>query len=169
MQKDKQVYDIPSQLPALLKKKPAAHLAQAVPLLLVVQPGRQVHCPFDPHWPFKQLQLEGELLILAVKHRPVPEVPSSQEVQPLGQGWHFGPKKPDAQDSHEVPLKPVGQVHVPEAEQTPDPAQGGEHDVDCISTSERDPEEVDGNCPMSGTESQKMIRLFEFEVIASHT
>jgi hypothetical protein len=115
------------------------------------------------------LQLEGELLILAVKHRPVPEVPSSQEVQPLGQGWHFGPKKPDAQDSHEVPLKPVGQVHVPEAEQTPDPAQGGEHDVDCISTSERDPEEVDGNCPMSGTESQKMIRLFEFEVIASHT
>jgi hypothetical protein len=36
------------------------------------------------------------------------------------------PKKPSAQDSHEDPVKPVGQVQVPDAEQTLEPEQGGE-------------------------------------------
>jgi hypothetical protein len=135
----------PAQLPVESKKKPVAHLAQAVPLSAVVQPARQLHCPFDPQLPFWQLQLEGGLMTVAVKQRPLPEIPSSQDVQPLGHCWHVGPKKPAAQDSHEVPLKPVGQVHEPAAEQTPDPEQGGEHAADCMSTRERDAEEPEGN------------------------
>jgi hypothetical protein len=137
--------NIPAQLPVESKKKPVVHLAQAVPLSAVVHPARQVHFPFDPHRPFSQLQIEGGLMTVVVKHRPLPEIPSSQDVQPLGHDWHVGPKKPDAQDSHEVPLKPEGQVHEPEAEQTPDPEQGGEHAADCMSTREREATEPDGS------------------------
>lgn len=82
---------------------------------------------------------------MATRHRPPPEIPSSQDAQPLGHGLHFGPKKPDAQDSHDVPLKPEGQMHEPEAEQTPDPAQGGEHAADWMSTKEIEPAEPDGS------------------------
>jgi hypothetical protein len=115
------------------------------------------------------LQLDGGLVTAAVKHRPLPEIPSSQEVHPPGHGWHVGPKKPDAQDSQEVPLKLVGHVHEPEAEQTPDPAQGGEHAADCISTSDKEVADPDGSWPTSGTESQKITRLFELELTASQT
>jgi hypothetical protein len=96
-------------------------------------------------------------------------MPWSQEGHPLGHGWHVGPKKPGAQDSHEVPLKPVEQVHEPDAEQTPDPAQGGEHAADCISTREKELAEPDGSWPKSGIESQRMTRLFELELTATQT
>jgi len=64
------------------------------------------------------------------KHLPVPDRPWSQFVQPWGQDWQVGPKNPSAQDSHDVPVKPVGQLQEPDAEQTPAPEQGGEHDAD---------------------------------------
>lgn len=104
-----------------------------MPLAAVVQPALQVHWPFDPHWPFRQLQVAGAPVTTGTKHRPEPEIPSSQEVHPEGHGWQVGPKKPFAQDSQDDPVNPVGQVHTPEAEQTPEPAHGGEHAEDCIS------------------------------------
>ena len=146
-----------------------AHCAQAVPLVAVVQPERHVHCPFAPHSPFSQLQLDGRLLTVAVKHRPLPDMPSSHDVQPLGHGWHFGTKNPDAQDSHEVPLKPVGHVQEPEAEHTPEPAQGGEHAADCMSTREREFAEPVGSWVKSGMESQKITRLLEPVLTATQT
>lgn len=60
-----------------------------------------------------------------------------------GQGWHFGPKKPFAHDSQEEPVKPVGQVHVPLAEHTPLPEQGGVHDEDWMSKIESAPVTID--------------------------
>jgi hypothetical protein len=104
----------------------------------------------------------------AAKHRPLPEIPSSQDVHPLEHCSHVGPKKPDAQDSHEVPLNPVGQVHDPEAEQTPDPEHGGEQAVDCMPTRDREPADPDGSWLKSGMESQRMTRLLEFKLTASH-
>jgi hypothetical protein len=106
---------------------------------------------------------------VAAKHRPLPEIPSSQDVHPLGHCAHFGPKKPGAQDSHDVPLNPGGQVHEPKAEQTPDPAQGGEQAADCMSTRKRDWAEPDGSWPKSGIESHNMTRLLELELTATQT
>ena len=64
-------------------------------------------------------------------------MPSSHDVQLAGHGWQLGPKNPDAQDSQDEPVNPVGQEHWPEEEQTPALEQGGVHAFDCISTSER--------------------------------
>ena len=80
-------------------------------------------------------------------------------MQPEGQALHVGPKYPGAHDSQEVPLNPVGHVHVPEAEQTPLPEQGGEHAVDCKFRRESEPEAVSGSWLTSGIEFQTMTRL----------
>ena len=72
------------QSPFESRKKPGAHLAHAVPLSAVVQPALQVRCPFEPHSPFKQLQVDGRLLTIDTRHRPDPEMPSSQDEQPPG-------------------------------------------------------------------------------------
>lgn len=148
-----------SQLPAESRKKPVAHLAHAVPFDAVVHPGRHVHCPLVPHSPLRQLQLAGGLVTGAVRHLPLPAMPSSQVVHPLAHGLHVGPKNPVEQVSQEVPLNPVGQIHVPDAEHTLEPEQGGEHAEDSMSTSEREPAELVGNCVKSGTESQRITRL----------
>ena len=50
----------------------------------------------------------------------------------------MGPKNPSAQVSHEDPVNPVGQLHVPEAEQTPEPEQGTEQAKDWTSRRESD-------------------------------
>jgi hypothetical protein len=63
------------QSPVDVKKNPVEHLAHAVPLSAVVQPALQVHWPFDPHWPFRQLQLAGALATTGTKHLPDPEMP----------------------------------------------------------------------------------------------
>ncbi|KAF7972992.1 hypothetical protein HWV62_16482 [Athelia sp. TMB] len=156
-----------SQLPVESRKNPVAHCAHAVPLDALVHPGRQVHCPLVPHSPLMQLQLDGGLDTGALRQRPLPLMPSSQSVQPLGHFWQVGPKKPVEHVSQDVPLKPVGHAHVPVAEQTPDPEQGGEHAEDSISTSARDPDEEAGSCVKSGTESQRITRLFALPAVTA--
>ena len=155
------------QSPVEVKKNPAAHFAHAVPLSAFVQPGLHVHWPFEPQMPLRQLQVEGALLTMGFRHLPEPEIPSSQDAQPAGHGWHVGPKKPEAHDSHDEPVKPGAQEHVPEAEHTPAPAHGGEQARDSISRRESEP--VEGSCVMSGTESQRMTRLFDPELTAAQT
>ena len=91
----------PEQSPFESKKKPGAQLAQAVPLLLVVQPALHVHCPLPPQTPFRQLHDDGGLDTAGTKHFPVPVRPWSHVVQLEGHGWHVGPKKPDAQLSQD--------------------------------------------------------------------
>ena len=86
-----------------------------MPLVAAVHPELQVHCPLDPHTPFRQLHEDGGLLTVGTRQRPLPEMPSSQDEQPAGQAWQSGPKKPFAHVSHEEPEKPCGQVQVPEA------------------------------------------------------
>ena len=144
------------QSPPEVKKNPGAHWAQAVPLLAVVHPALQEHWPFEPQTPFKQLHVE--LVAAGTRQSPLPEMPSSQLWHPAGHAWQFGPKKPWAQDSHDVPVKPGGHVHVPEEEHTPAPAQGGEHAEDWMSRMDMLlSEEPAGSCDKSATESQ-MIR-----------
>lgn len=89
-----------------------------------------------------QLQLDVELVTIEERQRPVPVIPWSQAPQPEGQALHVGPKYPGAHDSQEVPLNPVGQVQVPEAEHTPFPEHGGEHALDCKFKRDRGPETV---------------------------
>lgn len=66
-------------------------------------------------------------------------------------------------------MNPLGQVQLPEAEQVPAPAHGGEHAADCISRREKAPaEDVVGSCEMSGMESQRMsLELVDPEVTAA--
>lgn len=98
----------------------------------------------------------------ALKHRPLPEIPSSQDWHPVGQGEQFGPKKPVAQVSHDAPVKPGGQVHVPAAEHMPAPAHGGEHAADCMSRRAMlFNEEPEGSCNKSAIESQRIKRSVE--------
>jgi len=54
-------------------------------------------------------------------------------------------------------LKPGGQVHWPDAEQTPAPEHGGEQALD--SMAERDNEDIPGSWDTSGIESHKIMRL----------
>ena len=61
--------------------------------------------------PLRQLHAAEALVLVEERQRPVPEMPSSQVVQPVGQAWHEGPKKPVAQVSQDEPLKPEGHVH----------------------------------------------------------
>lgn len=59
-------------------------------------------------------------------------------------------------------MNPGGQVHVPEALHTPEPAHGGEQADDWRSRSESEVELVpSGNCLMSGTESHNTTRSVE--------
>lgn len=153
-----------SQFPLESRKYPVAHFAQAVPLDAVVHPALHEHAPSEPQTPLMQSQLDGGLLTSGTRHFPVPCKPWSHFSQSAGQGWHVGPKNPSAQDSHEEPVKPVGQTHLPAVEHTPAPAHGGEHAEDCISSSARGLFSVlDGSCDTSGTESQKMTRSLEEE------
>jgi hypothetical protein len=80
-----------------------------------------------------------------------------------------GPKKPEAQVSHEAPVNPGAQAHEPDAEQTPEPAHGGEHVEDSMSRRESEPALVEGSCEMSGTESQRMTRLLDPALTAAQT
>jgi hypothetical protein len=119
----------------------------------------QVHCPLEPHSPLIQLQLDGGFVTIGDKQRPVPDNPSSQEVHPEGHAWHVGPKKPVAQDSQDEPVKPLGHEHVPAAEQTPFPEQGGEQDDDCRLSNDMDPDALAGSWLTSGIEFHNMTRL----------
>jgi len=157
------------QSPVDDRKKPEEHCAHAVPLAAVVHPVLQVHCPFAWQTPFRQLQLEEGLLTMVVKHRPVPEIPWSQDVHPAGHGAQVGPKKPEAHDSQDPPVNPGAQLHVPDEEQTPELAQGGEHAEDSMSRSERDPELVEGSCVTSGTEFHSTTRLLDPAFTATQT
>lgn len=129
-QGQKLAVNTPSQLPSELRKNPVSHFAHAVPLVPAVHPGLQVHDPSDPHTPFRQLHVDGAFLMMGSRHRPLPVIPSSQVVQSAGHAWQVGPKNPGAHVSQDVPLKPGGQLHVPDAEHTPAPAQGGEQAED---------------------------------------
>lgn len=127
-----------------------------------------MHCPFEPHTPFKQLHDDGGLLTVGTKQRPLPDMPSSHDEQPAGHAWQFAPKKPLAHASHAAPLKPGGQVQVPDAEQMPAPAQGGEHAEDWRSRSEMLlSDDVDGSWDMSGMESHRIRRSVEAEPAAT--
>lgn len=108
-------------------------------------------------------------MTIGTKHLPVPEMPSSQDAHPTGHCWHAGPKKPVAQDSHDEPVNPAGQVHVPEAEHIPEAAHGVEHANDWISRRERALELPAGSWVMSGTASHRITRLLEPELTATQT
>lgn len=135
----------PLQSPVDVKKNPVEHFAHAFPSSPVVNPALQAHWPLAPHAPLRQLHVAGALATTGLTHLPVPVMPSSQVVQLSGQGLHSGPKKPVAHDSHDDPVNPGAHWQVPEAEQTPEPAHGGEHADDWISTSESDPELPSGS------------------------
>jgi hypothetical protein len=67
------------------RKKPASHVAHAVPLGALVHPVRQVQVPEELQEPFKQLHLEGASDGSGVeRHAPVPDGPSSHLSQLLG-------------------------------------------------------------------------------------
>lgn len=104
------------------------------------------------------------------KHIPDPDSPSSQSVHPAGHASQLGPKKLEAQDSQEEPVKPGGQIQVPEAEQTPAVEQGGEQAADCKSRRVSEPEDRgEGSWEMSGMVSQTITRSFcEPDDIAAH-
>ena len=137
-------------------------MAQAVPFDEVVHPALQVHLPLDPHTPLTQLHVEGAFVTLNWRHVPVPEMPSSQSRQPAGQASQLGPKRPEAHDSQDDPVKPLWQTHFPDEEQTPPDEQGVEHAVDCMSTSVSElPNVPDGSCDTSGTESHRMMRSLD--------
>ena len=123
----------------------------------MVQPALHEHCPLAPQTPLRQLQADERLAVVDERQLPEPLIPSSQVVQPAGHAWHEGPKKPFAQTSQDVPLKPEGHVHCPDAEHTPAPEHGGEQALDSIA--ERDNEDIPGSWDKSGTESQRMMRL----------
>ena len=165
----KNTEDGPLQSPVEVKKNPGKHLAHAVPLSAVVKPGLHVHCPLALQIPLRQLQLDGGLPTVAVKHLPEPEIPSSQDPHPAGHCWQDGPKKPRAQDSHAVPVNPGAHEQVPDAEHTPEPAHGGEHAADSIPRREREPALEVGSWAMSGIESQRMTRLFEPAITEAQT
>jgi hypothetical protein len=42
--------------------------------------------------PLRQLHAAEALALVEERQRPVPDMPSSQVVQPAGQAWHEGPK-----------------------------------------------------------------------------
>ena len=142
----------------VLRKKPEAHCAQAVPLAAVVQPARQAHWPSDPHSPLIQLQVEGAFGTTGDKQRPEPAMPWSQFVHPVGHGWHVAPKKPSAHVSQAEPANPAGQTHVPLAEHTPDPEHAGEQEADCMSRRASELAPPLGSWETSGTPSQRIMR-----------
>jgi hypothetical protein len=70
----------------------------------------------------------------------------------------LGPKNPSAHDSQAEPVKPGGQSHVAEAEQTVELEHGGEQADDWISTRARGRVIADGSWETSGTEFQNIKR-----------
>jgi hypothetical protein len=125
-----------SQFPVGVKKKPSAQELHWVlfALVVVVQPGEQVHVAVDPepeHTPCLQLHSEGAPAGTGgVRQIPVPVIPCSHSLHPDGQGLHCEPQKPGAQFSQLVPVKPAGQMHVPAVEHTAEEAQAGEQVAD---------------------------------------
>lgn len=82
----------------------------------------------------------------------------------------MGPKNPLSHDSQAEPAKPRGHLHVRKAEQTEEPAHGGEQADDWISTRARGRDIDDGSWDTSGTESQNTMRdELEPEVKATQT
>lgn len=153
-----------SQLPLESKKKPFAHVAQAVPFDEAVHPALQVHLPFEPHTPLAQLHVEGAFVTLNWRHVPVPEMPSSQSRQPAAQASQLGPKCPETHDSQDDPVKPLWQTHLPDEEQMPPEEHGDEHEVDCMSNSVSElPKLLEGSCETSGTEFHRTMRLLDDE------
>jgi hypothetical protein len=139
-------------------------------LASLIQPALQAHVPSVPHSPFTQLQVAGLLSIEGTKHWPDPDIPWSHVWHCEGQGWQVGPKNPLAQTSQEGPVKPGGQLHFPEVEQTAEPEHAGEQAYDWISTRARDWDAADGSWETSGTACQNIILLlFEPEVRAIQT
>ena len=152
-----------------VKKKPGEHVAHAVPLLAVVNPALHEHCPLEPHIPLRQLQLEGLLAITGCKQIPEPVIPSLQVVQFVGHGWHLGPKNPEAQDSHDVPVNPEAHLQVPAVVHTPEDAQLGLQAEDWSSVRESEPKLLAGSWLMSGIESQTIKGLLLLEFKAAQT
>ena len=70
---------------------------------------------------------------VTTKHFPDPVEPSSHVAQPEGQGWHEGPKNPDAQLLQDKPMKPGAQLYCPDARQVPVLTHGEEHTMDWMS------------------------------------
>lgn len=125
------------QLPVESLKKPWAQSLQSFDPALeevnVVQPGAHVQPPEPSHVPLSQLQVEGALLAGGERHFPEPCGPSSQDVQPSGQAWHWGPKNPEAQVSQDEPVNPGLQTHAPWELHCPPAVHGVAHVVDSTS------------------------------------
>lgn len=157
------------QSPVVVRKNPTAQPEHFVPSLLSTQPVLQVQLPPVPQTPFTQLHFRGSVSPTWVeRQRPLPEVPSSHLSQPEGHGWHFGPKKPGAHDSHDEPPNSAGQMHCPAAEQTPAPEQAGEQLVDWMSSNASDG--VRETWETSGTDSHRTTRpSFVFDETATQT
>ena len=102
------------------------------------------------------------------RQTPVPEMPSSQSLQPSGHLVHEGPKKPSSHCSHELPVKPVAHAHVPDDMQMPLLEHDGEQRVDCMSRRVQLPLLLVGSCETSGMDSQNTRRSFEPPLIATH-
>lgn len=96
-------------------------------------------------------------------------MPSSQVLQFAGQDWHLGPKNPEAQDSHEVPVNPEAHWQVPALVHTPEDAQLGLQAEDWISMRESEPRLLDGSWLTSGTASQIITRSLLPEFKATQT
>jgi hypothetical protein len=56
------------QSPVEVRKKPAVHFPHAVPSSAVVKPELQVHWPFEPQTPFKQLHEAGGFATEGFRH-----------------------------------------------------------------------------------------------------
>lgn len=131
-----------------------------MPFGALVKPVVHVQLPLAPQTPLTQLHDAGALAGVVTRQRPLPVNPSSHLAQPLGHAAQLGPKNPAAQLSHDAPVKPAAQVHVPAAVQMPDDAHGGEHAADSMSKRVRVLGALVGSWAVSGMESQTMTRAF---------
>lgn len=155
------------QSPVDERKNPEAHFPQATPSAPVSNPVVHSHCPFAPHTPFTQLQVDGLFGIVGFRQRPVPDIPWSQVSQLEGQGWHFGPKNPGWHCSQDAPANPAAHRHFPATVQRPALLQAGEQATDSRLLSERAPATLAGSWLISGTGSQRVIRLLEPAVMVA--
>ena len=90
-------------------------------------------------------------------------------MQFVGQGWHLGPKNPEAQDSQDVPVNPEAHLQVPVVVHTPEDAQLGLQADDWSSVRESEPRLLAGSWLTSGIESQTIKRLLLLEFKAAQT
>lgn len=146
------------QSPVELRKKPEVHV-EHLSVVPSAHPSRQSHVPLSLHSPLTQLHCLGSASsVVAERHCPLPDVPSSHSPHPSGHAVHSGPKKPAAHDSQDVPEKFGAQTHWPEALHTPAEEQAGEHDDDCIS--KRVSDDGRDTWVTSGMDSQRTTRSF---------